>query len=374
MKDRLLKSLTMIFIVCLCMGVFIACDTTANKDADNEQTQTNNEEVNFTFTLINNDTEYELSDCAGNATRIIIPSIYNGKPVTRIGDNAFYDYNSLTSITIPSSIISVGRKAFYMCDALMEVRYTGTIDQWVMIDFIGEYKYSNPVRISRPLYINNEIVKEVKLTTATTITENSLKGLSLNLIRIEIGESVESIEKGAFSNNLIVEVCNNSNIDLTKINLDGTNYYGLDRLLNCYSSENGSSKLSKQGDFIIYTNADEKIIVRYTGNATNLEIPYGVTRINGSACASCQSLKSVKISKTVTSIGETAFGNCKSLLSVFIPNSVKIIEGRMFGLYENAVVYCETETKPDGWHEKWNYSGQVNDRVIYHEVVWGYNK
>ena len=42
---------------------------------------------------------------------IVIASNYKGFPVTSIGDGAFNDCANLTSVTIPSSVISIGEYA-----------------------------------------------------------------------------------------------------------------------------------------------------------------------------------------------------------------------------------------------------------------------
>jgi hypothetical protein len=51
-------------------------------------------------------------ECDKNASgALVIPSSYEGKPVTRIGDAAFIFCNSLTVITIPNSVKEIGRAA-----------------------------------------------------------------------------------------------------------------------------------------------------------------------------------------------------------------------------------------------------------------------
>ena len=52
---------------------------------------------------------------------IVIPSTYEGKSVTSIGDSAFEDCSSLTSVTIPDSVTSIGSYAFYNCSSLTSV-------------------------------------------------------------------------------------------------------------------------------------------------------------------------------------------------------------------------------------------------------------
>ena len=51
-------------------------------------------------------------------TDLVIPSIYRGKPVTSIGDSAFYGCTGLTSVTIPDSVTSIGLEAFEGCTGL----------------------------------------------------------------------------------------------------------------------------------------------------------------------------------------------------------------------------------------------------------------
>ena len=60
-------------------------------------------------------------------TEIIIPSKYNGLPVTSIGYYAFYECISLISIVIPNSVTSIDDRAFYYCVNLTSIEIPNSV-------------------------------------------------------------------------------------------------------------------------------------------------------------------------------------------------------------------------------------------------------
>ncbi len=124
-----------------------------------------------------------------------LTSVVIGDGVTNIGNYAFYDCSSLTEVIIPDSVISIGYSAFYYCRGLVKVNYTGTIDQWVQIEFADSY--SNPLYYAENLYINNELVTSAEIATAKEINDYAFYNCS-SLTSVTIGNSVESIGGDAF--------------------------------------------------------------------------------------------------------------------------------------------------------------------------------
>lgn len=90
-------------------------------------------------------------------------------------------------------------------------------------------------------------------------------------------------------------------------------------------AELGGRKADADG-FVI----EEGELTKYTGTATDVVIPEGVTGIGSEAFLDCSGLTSISIPESVTSIGVGAFENCSGLTSIDIPEGVEVIGTRAF--------------------------------------------
>ena len=95
---------------------------------------------NLTFKTLS-DTEVELVGADNGITNIYLnsPITYQGKSysVTSIGDKAFADCSSLTSITIPNSVTSIGDWAFEDCSSLTSITIPNSVTRIGEAAFAG---------------------------------------------------------------------------------------------------------------------------------------------------------------------------------------------------------------------------------------------
>ncbi len=278
-----------------------------------------------TFTLSDDGESYSVSDYGeSEETDVVIPSTYNGKPVTGILSYAFYYCKSITNITIPSSVTEMRSEAFIGCESITKVNYLGTIDQWVQIGFGSEY--SNPVYYAKNLYINNQLVTEVKLTTATSIGMCAFEACS-SLTSIEIPASVTFIGNKAFSD------CSN----LEKVNYLGT----IDQWVQIEFSGYSNNPLSQAKNFYINnelvteanittaSSVGNYVFAGYNG-LTSVKLGDSVTSVGEGAFYYCENLVSVTMSNSVTSMGSYAFHCCSSLVNVTLSENLKSIGYNVF--------------------------------------------
>ncbi|MBQ8287603.1 MAG: leucine-rich repeat protein [Clostridia bacterium] len=67
---------------------------------------------------------------------VVIPSSFEGIPVTSIGEYAFSGSSGVTAVTIPDGVTSVGYNAFYSCSDLTSVMIPNSVTS------IGDYAFA----------------------------------------------------------------------------------------------------------------------------------------------------------------------------------------------------------------------------------------
>jgi hypothetical protein len=82
--------------------------------------------------------DYAFCEC-DSLTTITIPA-----RVTSIGEYAFWFCKSLTSIVIPDGMTNIGKLAFSNCDSLTSIIFEGTIAQWNSITKGTDWNYDVP--------------------------------------------------------------------------------------------------------------------------------------------------------------------------------------------------------------------------------------
>lgn len=292
----------------------------AVQSADDTQSDSEEKEYNgFTyytyFNEENNRTEAVIQGYRGSDSDVVIPNSIDGFVVTAISMYAFSGHSDLASITIPSTIQSIGDDAFLDCDGLKKV-YVSSIEDWCKIDF--PYSDTNPLSRGADLYVDNKLVTDVTIPDGVkSIGKYAFYGYS-SLKSISFPSSIRSIGESAFYDCCSLEEVYATNIeDWCKIKFEDTYsnpiYY--------------ARKIYIDGEL-----------------ATDITIPKGITKICDYAFENCDTITNVVIPNSVISIGNSAFSDCSNLKNISIPNSVVNID-------EGAFSYCSDLEKveiPDG--------------------------
>ncbi len=167
------------------------------------------------YTLNEDNNSYTLSSAGElfNSTKVVIPETYKGKPVTKIGERAFYStqlYGSdsskgapINELILPSTIKSIALEAFYNCK-IEKVVFEGTIEEWCSIQFIGisanSLYHPDNAKDNTKLYIDGELIETLVIpNSVSTISSYSFVDCG-SLKEVVIPESVTSIEPHAFKN------------------------------------------------------------------------------------------------------------------------------------------------------------------------------
>jgi uncharacterized repeat protein (TIGR02543 family) len=202
---------------------------------------------------------------------------------------------SLTSLTIPASVTSIGNNAFANTPALSAITIPENVTS------IGDFAFSGSGLTTITFESGSKLA---------SIGQQAFMG-NTRLTSITIPASVTTIGAGALSNNGFFALP--GTLSLTAIDVDPANPN--------YSSIDG-----------VLFNKTATTLIQYPSrkSSTTYSIPAGVTAIGNSAFGRATNVTSVTIPTSVTTIGDQAFRQTTALSSVTIPAGVTSIGSEAF--------------------------------------------
>ena len=185
---------------------------------------------------------------------------YQGKiyPLTNIHYDAFANCQKLTSITIPSSVISIGANAFKDCKSL----------EMMII------QSSTPPELSSDICDNYDIKIYVPEGSVYRYKSHQYWGRFTNILEVETEEDDDNIQKG-----IIYEIIG-----------------GNAKVISCNTDVEGAIEVPS----IVSIN----------------DVDYNVVEIGDLAFADCQSITKLIIGENIEKIGNSVFAGCSSLTEI----------------------------------------------------------
>ena len=236
--------------------------------------------VSTPFNYAINDGAITITGYTGPGGAVTIPGMINGLPVTGIGNGSPYGYaavfsgNSVTSVTIPSSVTSIEEAAFQDCASLTAIT----------------------VAASNPSYSSVAGALFDKRQTTLIQYPQGKTGSSYT-----IPSTVTSIGDEAFE-----DCANLSGVTIP----DSVTNIGDEVFFGCFRLTSVAIPNS------VISIGDEAFA--WCNTMTNVTISTNVTSIGDEAFSGCNRLPSVTIPGSVTSIGLGAFNYCSSLAGITV--------------------------------------------------------
>lgn len=306
---------------------------------------------------------------------IVIPSTitYDGKNynVTSIGERAFRSSmknSSLTSVTIPEGVISIGDFAFQYCTALTSITIPNSIKRIGTSVFESTPWYANlpdgVIYFGKILYsYKGEMPENTSIIVKDgieIISASAFAGAGCsNLIAITFPNSIDSIGEMAFQGcqslssitipNSVTSIGNaafmSCPLDEIKIPKNVTNI-GTGAFIYCSPTsivvENGNPNYDSRNNCnALIETATNTLLV----GCHNTVIPNTVTGIADAAFAGHNNLTAIAIPSNITKIGICAFAHCRNLTSIVVDEKNQVYDSRNNC---NAIIETATNTLIEG--------------------------
>ena len=335
MKKKLLLIMAILCLVALLAGLLVACNDKPAPQPEPPTDPSEPAEPGETGGLefyLKEDGTYMVSNYTGSETDVVIPVKHDNKAVTEIGPSAFAYRSLITSITIPSSVTKIGDQAFYNCLSLTTINYNAAAVENKGIDS----------EVFRNAGTQGEGITLTFGNNVTSIPDNLFYATKApNIVTMTTGACVQSIGEQTFANlpTLTTVTISNSVTDIAATAFEDST--GITTATMPISAVNKVPQNSLRtvtltdGEYLGYDPSGAGMeSVGFAGCLTleSVTLPETIEHIGASTFAACKELSSLTIPETaeVMAIGDQAFYMCMALGSVTIPETVESIGDSAF--------------------------------------------
>ena len=279
--------------------------------------------------------------------------------VTSVGKGAFYECEAIVSVKLPAELVSIGDCAFEFCKKIESISVPSKVISIGLSAFagcIGLKSINLPsglTKISDWAFESCESLNNVVIPENVTSVGHGAFNCCSSLESINIPVKVTKIGAHAF------EECKS----LKEITIPGSvTKIGKYAFAGCtglktVTLNDGLKTLDKRAfnkctslESITIPGTITRLSLSVFKDCTGLKtvvIKDGIKRISCYTFDGCTMLSSVTIPDSVTEIGDSAFNGCALLSEITLPDSVKVIERYAFGLCNSlkSIVIPEGVTK-----------------------------
>ena len=235
---------------------------------------------------------YALQGCAGLSS-FTIPA-----KVTSLGEASFRNCSKLTGISIPAAVATIGANAFENCTAFTSVTVPGTVQN------LGNYAFAGCTSL-QTANIKDGVGQLGSYVFANCIAMHSL---TLPYAGYKLA-NVNASNSYAYLRNLFTS-------SVTAGTYNAGSGLGVPNTLTSVTITGGTR---------VPNNAFMGM-----SSLTNIALPASITTIGNHAFDGCAGFTSFTIPNKVTSLGEYSFYNCAKLKTIAIPASVTNISSNAF--------------------------------------------
>ncbi len=269
---------------------------------------------------------------------VVIPETIVSKPVTSIGDFAFFNCAGVTSVTISPGMTSIGTSAFAFCTSLAEVQLpvgVTTIGSSAFVRCIALTSVTIPSGVNsigaRAFADCSSLVSVAIPSSVTSIADRLFFGCSA-LTSVTIPPSTLSIGISAFQycsslttvtiptsvtqlHNRAFNYCTG----LTSMSIPhGVDTIGSEVFANCTAltgfTVDGANQNFSSLAGVLFNKTQTQLVTFPSGMGGGYAIPASVTHVGDRAFMACPRIVGVTLPPALTTIGAKAFSTCPALL------------------------------------------------------------